>query len=185
MAQESNLEIVINERIAKDAAFRDANSSPIFPEFISSFKGLSYFTFDSKFTLNATFVPASNQEVMSVDATSGKVVAMTKIGIVKFSFSGIQHEFTVFINNNLPEFRNTQTQFFIPFRDLSNGIETNKTGRYLPVAITPGSSAVVLDFNRALNPYNSYNKAYDGLIPPQTNSFNLSVTSGERKYEDR
>jgi uncharacterized protein (DUF1684 family) len=79
-------------------------------------------------------------------------------------------------------FRNPYAEddlLFIPFRDASSGIESYGGGRYLD-AINKGD-AVILDFNRAYNPFCAYNDNFVCVIPPEENRIPLKILAGERK----
>jgi uncharacterized protein (DUF1684 family) len=75
----------------------------------------------------------------------------------------------------------TDSSLFVPFNDLTNGVETYKSGRYLNLYI-PDNGAIVVDFNLAYNPYCAYNKKYSCPIPPVENRLNVKIKAGEKKY---
>lgn len=173
------------ERAKKDQFFKNAQTSPLVPDSIDSFNGLSYYPPDERFKVTATLTPVDRQDSVTLETSKGNNIKLLHYGNVKFNLDGNQYELMVFRNNNLPEFADDPNQLFIPFRDATNQRETNPTGRYLAVELQPGSNEVTLDFNNSFNPYNAYNKDYEAILPPGQNSLMLSFTSGERKYEDR
>jgi uncharacterized protein (DUF1684 family) len=44
---------------------------------------------------------------------------------------------------------------------------------------------IILDFNKAYNPYCAYNEGFNCPIPPQENHHNLSIRAGERNFESK
>jgi uncharacterized protein (DUF1684 family) len=49
----------------------------------------------------------------------------------------------------------------------------------------PASEEVIVDFNKAYNPYCSYNPKYSCPIPPQANHLSLAVEAGEKKFRTK
>ena len=174
-----------NQRMQKNMQFRDPGESPLSADSIDNFEGLSYFPVEINFKISGTIVPLDEQAPMKLATSSGKSLELINYGTVIFAYEGKYYELLVFQNNKLPEFTDQPNQLFIPFFDQTSGVETNKTGRYLKINLPLDSNKVELDFNQAFNPYSAYNPKYEGVIPPEPNSLILSVTSGERKYEDR
>jgi len=70
-------------------------------------------------------------------------------------------------------------RLFVPFGDLTNGLETYHAGRNLELPRT-ATGAYDLDFNRASHPYCLYNEAYDCPIPPKENRLDVPIRAGER-----
>lgn len=74
----------------------------------------------------------------------------------------------------------SRTTLFIPFNDRTNGEKTYGGGRYLDIprsAITNGH--LILDFNKAYNPYCAYAEGYSCPIPPAENNLKIAVQAGE------
>ena len=72
---------------------------------------------------------------------------------------------------------------FIPFRDHTNGSETYGGGRYLNLALDSVKGTVLIDFNKAYNPYCAYKEGYACPIPPIANHLDFAVAAGEMVYE--
>ena len=73
---------------------------------------------------------------------------------------------------------------FIPFNDLTNGEETYGGGRYLDKNMSDlrgdGKTAVMMiDFNKAYNPYCAFSEGYSCPIPPVQNRLNAYIRYGE------
>ena len=151
---------------------------------MEEFKSLSYYPVESDFRIEGDFEAADFSRGVSLDTTSGDTITLVKAGTVHFSLEGRNYTMTVFKNNDLPEFGDDADQLFIPFKDATNGGETYEHGRYLPVD-APAGGKILLDFNRAMNPYSAFNEGYSSVIAPPDNYIEASVVSGERKYEDR
>jgi hypothetical protein len=66
---------------------------------------------------------------------------------------------------------------FLPFNDYTNGNETYGGGRYLDLRI-PDGSTIILDFNKAYNPYCAYTDRYSCPVPPKENSITTYIYAG-------
>jgi uncharacterized protein (DUF1684 family) len=76
--------------------------------------------------------------------------------------------------------------FFMPFKDATNGSETYGAGRYMDdhrPAIRPlGEKRFQIDFNYAYNPYCAYSPYYSCPLPPPENWLKVPVRAGEKNY---
>jgi uncharacterized protein (DUF1684 family) len=76
--------------------------------------------------------------------------------------------------------------FFLPFRDITNGEETYGAGRYLdnhrPGLQQVGELRFEVDFNYAYNPYCAYSPAYSCPLPPRENWVKVPIRAGEKDY---
>ena len=70
-------------------------------------------------------------------------------------------------------------RLFVPFGDLTNGVETYQGGRYLDLERT-ASGVYDLDFNRAYHPFCLFNSGYDCPYPPQESRLKVPIRAGER-----
>lgn len=173
-----------NFRNAMNKQMLDTEKSPLTSEQITNFPGLSFFPIDMNYRVEATFAAEVPEKEVSLNTTSGGKVKLKKVGTVTFDLNGKTQSLEVFRNSALPEFDSPQ-QLFIPFTDKTSGTETNKLGRYLAIDPPTQDKTVILDFNRARNPFNAYNSINSSIIPPAKNSMVQTVVAGERKFEDR
>ncbi len=173
------------ERLSQDQLFKDPRTSPLSASAIDSFKGLDYFEVNEKFKLSGTLVADSKPANVKLATTTGGSANVERYGTVKFALDGRNFEMIVFNTNGLSEFSDSPGQLFLPFKDSTNGTETNPDGRYLLISLPVGSDKVVLDFNRAFNPKSAYNSGFASVIAPEQNSAGIGFSIGQRKFEDR
>lgn len=84
------------------------------------------------------------------------------------------------LHTNHPVYNN---RLFIPFMDLTNGDETYGGGRYIDINISEiENNKVILDFNRAYNPWCAYSEGYNCPIPPRENHLEIAIEAGEKNY---
>ena len=72
---------------------------------------------------------------------------------------------------------------FFPFTDLTNGEESYSGGRYIDLHIPEGEE-IVIDFNKAYNPYCAYASGFSCPIVPKENHLSLRITAGI-KYQQK
>jgi len=174
-----------NSRALKDQQLADTESAILKSDQIETFKGLNYFPIDKSYVIPAQYIADESANEISLNTTNENKVGLVQVGIATFDYDGKTYSLAVFRNNNLPEFGDDKQQLFIPFTDQTTGKKTNVGGRYLPVEEPGADKIMVLDFNKAMNPYNAYNDLYEGIIPPPENTLLIEIMAGERKYEDR
>jgi hypothetical protein len=73
---------------------------------------------------------------------------------------------------------------FIPFRDETCGKESYGGGRYIDCEIPASGDKVMIDFNKAYNPYCAYNHSYSCVIPPEENRLTVRIEAGEKAFEE-
>ena len=71
---------------------------------------------------------------------------------------------------------------FLPFLDNTNGETSYGGGRYVEGRI-PEGDILVIDFNKAYNPYCAYNEKYSCPIVPRENSVDENIEAGVKAYD--
>lgn len=98
-----------------------------------------------------------------------------------FELKGDDFELYAYRNVD-PSQKGSNNPLFIPFYDKSNGKSTYGGGRYLDVKMDNVDDSLVLDFNKAYNPYCAYNDQFACPVPPEENRLNVSITAGEKDF---
>jgi uncharacterized protein (DUF1684 family) len=73
----------------------------------------------------------------------------------------------------------SENELFFIFKDRTSGRETYGAGRYLDTEM-PKNGEVVMDFNKAYNPYCAFNPYSSCPIPPKQNTLITRVEPGEK-----
>ena len=72
------------------------------------------------------------------------------------------------------------------FSDLTNDESTYGGGRFLSLAAPePGTSSIILDFNKAYNPPCAFSAFATCPIPPPENWLKLAIPAGEKNYGNK
>jgi uncharacterized protein len=159
-------------------------STPLLPEQQKNFKGLNYFPPDFDYLVEATLVKADQQEDVIMMTSGERTPIYIKYGIVKFMLNGKSLTLTVYQSKKMLEMVKDVNSVFIPFRDETCGKESYGGGRYIDCEIPSTGDKVILDFNKAYNPYCAYNHTYSCVIPPEENRLSIRIEAGEKVFAE-
>ncbi|MBC5992018.1 DUF1684 domain-containing protein [Pontibacter cellulosilyticus] len=157
--------------------FADPERSPLTKVAQKKFTALAFFPADSSFRVKAKFVRTPDQLPFEMPTTTSRKAVYEKYGELHFILQGQPYVLTVFQNHALREKAGYEDYLFLPFTDATNGFTSYGGGRYLDLRI-PKSDTILLDFNKAYNPFCAYNYNYSCPIPPKENRLELKVKAG-------
>ncbi|THD67346.1 DUF1684 domain-containing protein [Robertkochia marina] len=174
-------ETITTLREEKDAVFRNADRSPLPDEERANFEGLVYFSPDSTYRVAARLERAVLPKMIRMETTTNEVMIQQEYGELTFELHGKTHRLKVYRDLELQRDPQYENYLFLPFTDLTNGAETYGGGRYLDLTI-PEADTLMLDFNKAYNPYCAYNSKYSCPLVPPENHLEAAIRSGEQRY---
>ncbi len=164
-----------------DAEYADSATSPLKAADRAHFMHLAHFSFDSLYCVRASFSPAQKSEPFIMKTTKARTPMYKAYGTLHFMLNG--GERTLMVYESVPPHPGYEDEVFVPFTDLTNGNESYGVGRYLDLK-APLADTVILDFNKAYNPYCAYNDKYSCPIPPSENHLPTRVKAGVLKFHD-
>lgn len=162
--------------------FSDKKTSPLKKKDFKKFKSLHFFPINETYKISADFERTPDEPIFEMQTTTERKPLYTQYGIATFSFEGKEFSLRIYQNQKLmldPEYAD---HLFIPFNDLTNGAESYDGGRYIDLQI-PKDNTIVIDFNKAYNPYCAYNDKYSCPIPPRENDLALEIKAGILIFE--
>jgi uncharacterized protein (DUF1684 family) len=165
------------ERKAKDEQFKSDPSSPFAGD--TTFTGLKYFPVDPAYRIQARFLPVNRKQIIALNTSDGKVRNFRTYGYAVFAFNNQEYKLLILESMDLGPLGGA---LFLPFGDATSAHDTYGGGRYLDVKREKGSASLILDFNRAYNPYCAYNHQYSCPLPPPENLLPIPIRAGERIY---
>lgn len=163
--------------------FSDKKESPLTDEDFKTFKGLDFYPINSKYAVQAKFVKSTNQSVFKMKTTGSATPEYIKYGELIFTIDSKEYHLNVYQNQGLIKTPGYEDYLFLPFSDLSCGKESYIGGRYIDMKL-PKSDTVLIDFNKAYNPYCAYNYKYSCPIVPLDNDLNVEILAGVKKFHD-
>jgi uncharacterized protein (DUF1684 family) len=168
---------ILAERATKDELFRTATDSPVPADKRGALLPLSYFPPDESYAVPAALGPAEpgQRPTVEMPTSTGQRRLMQRVGMLDFMLKGRSLHLSAFMEAGSPD----TNRLFVPFTDLTTGTETYAAGRYLDLDRT-ASGVYLIDFNKAYQPYCSYNATYDCPYPPAENRLPIPIRAGEK-----
>lgn len=170
-------------RSEKDHFLREHPHSPIPADLRAAFSGLAYFPPDPKYRFRVPLQKYPNPERVVLATSKGIPREMVRYGFFEFEVEGVKQRLDVY--NSMPQpghgHAHEDHSLFIPFRDATSGKETYGAARYIDLEEEP-SSAYILDFNLAYNPYCAYSDDYVCPFPPRENWLTVPIRAGEQNF---
>lgn len=160
-----------------NASYRNPEESPLEPEDLASFPGLPFFPVNEKYRVEARFVRTPGSKPFKMATSTGRLPIYEKYGEAHFELDGKQVVIPIYQNHELRETEEYKNYLFLPFKDLTNGKSSYGGGRYVELSIPQGNT-IVIDFNKAYNPYCAYSARYSCPIPPKENRIPLAIPAG-------
>jgi len=169
---------ILQERLAKDAAFRSGQNSPIPSSERSGFQGLSYYPVNPELRFSAKLNRYAGPKQIRLGTNTGEIRSGLRYGYFDFQVDNQDCRLNVYKLEDAPDHG---ASLFIPFRDATSGKETYGAGRYIDL-MENTSGIYDLDFNRAYNPFCVYNDTFSCPLPPGENTLEVPIRAGEKKY---
>jgi uncharacterized protein (DUF1684 family) len=158
-----------------NALFKDASRSPLKPENLKTFKGLSFFPVDSSFVVVAKLKRTNTSNFFEMKTSTTRLSKERVFGILSFKIKGLDYSLKVYQSES--SVLESSDYLFLPYLDATNGLTTYGGGRYIDLTI-PDGDHIWLDFNKSYNPYCVYNARYSCPIVPRENFLPIKVEAG-------
>jgi len=159
------------------AEYASDSTSPLSAKAKKTFKGIHYYTANMQYVVTAKFIRTAQEKIFDMP-TSGKISKpYVKYGEVHFTMQGKAYKLSVYQSVSLASQRKYRNYLFIPFRDATSGKETYGGGRYIDLTI-PQTDTMVINFNKAYQPYCAYTEGFNCPIPPPENYLPVKIEAG-------
>ncbi len=165
-----------------NADFKDASKSPLKDKDRKHFKGLDFFAFDSTFVVVATLIRSPDSNWFDMKTTTSRVSKERVFGAVTFKINDKTYQLKVYQGMDKMKTVGFENYLFLPFIDNTNGNESYGGGRYIDLRIPVGDT-IIIDFNKAYNPYCVYDEKYSCPLVPRENYLALEVKAGLKAFE--
>ena len=179
-AQSYSESIIAHRQGYKDEFLKDASS----PVKVEDMKYFDFFEPDSTFRVKCDFTKTNSQTTFIIPTINGKQKEYFRYGILNFKIMGQNLQLNVYKSLLLMKIPKYKNYLFIPFKDLTSGKQTYGGGRYLDIETTDiKGDVVILDFNKAYNPYCAFSSGYSCPIPPKENHLKARIEVGEKNFK--
>ena len=169
---------VLQERAAKDKAFKSGQESPLPDRERANFQGLSYYPINPALKFRVRLNRYASPEKIRLGTNTGEIRSGLRYGYFDFRVEGRDCRLNAYKLEDAPDLG---ASLFIPFRDATSGKETYGGGRYIDLQENT-SGVYDLDFNRAYNPFCAYNTDFSCPLPPGENTLEVPIRAGEKKF---
>jgi uncharacterized protein (DUF1684 family) len=145
---------------------------------------MQFYPASKSYRVVATVKKVANSQWLKF-ATSGNTQQVYKVyATLSFTLNGKPCQLNIYQSQDLMLSATYQDYLFLPFTDATTGSETYEGGRYLDLSLKDiRNGRLVLDFNKAYNPYCAYvSGQYNCPIPPKENALPTHVNAGEKAY---
>lgn len=154
--------------------FRTSEASP-FVQKNEAYKEVSYFEPSSSYKVNGKLRRFTKRETLTLGNSDGTTTTYLKFATVDFKIGGEPCSLLVL------KALGFGSQYLLAFGDDTSGNTTYGGGRYLDVSIGK-SDQLILDFNKAYNPYCAYFDDFTCPLPPVENLLSVPIEAGEKNY---
>jgi uncharacterized protein len=165
-----------------NAKFKDVTTSPLSASDLKVFKNLNFFELDSTFVVTGVLKRTPNAEFFEMKTTTNRLSRERVFGIITVNLQNKRYRLNVYQGEENMQSLGNKDYLFLPFIDDTNGEESYAGGRYIDLRIPEGDS-IVIDFNKAYNPYCDYNTKFSCPIVPRENYIDIPVKAGLKKFK--
>ena len=144
-------------------------------------KQLAFFEPDINYLIDAVLTVDTSAPVFKMATTTDRKPNYRIYGYLNFKVKDTLCKLTVYQNVDYMDHPEHGGYLFIPFKDNTNEFTTYGGGRYVDIEI-PDSEQLILDLNTAYNPYCAYNDRWSCPLVPLSNSLDVAIFAGEKKY---
>lgn len=158
--------------------YKDPKKSPLKGKDLKRFKRHEFFPIDLTYRVIATLSVTPESAFFQMP-TSSEVFKDHRIyGILKFELLGKAFEIPVYQSKMLMAMPQYKDHLFFPFTDSTNSILTYGAGRYIDLQIPKEGNTIILDFNKAYNPFCAYSDGYSCPLVPKDNNIDMEILAG-------
>lgn len=182
-AQQNEIDEVYEFQKKMNEEFLDSLKSPLTNEDRTVFESLDFYSINEEFIVEANFILSKKQKTFKMKTSTERTPIYKKFGELHFQIKGRKFVLNVYQNIELSRRPGFKDYLFLPFSDLTNGNETYIGGRYIDMRI-PTTNKVIINFNKAYNPYCAYNYKYSCPIVPLENDLDIAIEAGVKKFHD-
>ena len=164
--------------------YADKKESPLTKEDLKNFKSLDFFKIKEEFKIEADFELTPDTPIFEMKTSTERLPLFRKYGIASFKLNNKEYKLNLYQSQDFITSAEDENYLFLPFNDLTNNVTSYAGGRYIDLEIPPtNSKTIIIDFNKAYNPYCAYNHKYSCPIPPADNFLDIEINAGVKKYD--
>lgn len=144
---------------------------------------LRFYDADSTYSVTATVKMLTMESPFVMPVFSGTGRDYERYALLSFTLKGKPMQLTLYKSLALAQNPLYSDYLFLPFTDSTNGQTTYGGGRYIDTRtgdIKEGK--IIIDFNKAYNPYCAFSSGYSCPKPPDENKLAVAIEAGEKLF---
>jgi len=147
-------------------------------------KLLAFYPINKNYRVIANFERVKNGRWFTMETSANSKQTFRVYGTIRFSIHDTAIQLNIYQSQKLMAVPEYKDNLFLPFTDLTSGEDTYASGRYIDLVFDDIlDNKVVIDFNKAYNPYCAYvTGRYNCPIPPGENNLSVAILAGEKNY---
>jgi len=147
-------------------------------------KYFCFYPVDESYRVMANFQKADGSKWFLVETSGSERKTFRVYGTVSFTIHDTLMKLSLYQAQNLLTDPKYKDYLVLMFTDKTSGSETYESGRYIDLAVSNiKNNKIVIDFNKAYNPYCAYVKdKYNCPIPPRENDLPVVIRAGEKAF---
>lgn len=148
-------------------------------------KLLQFYPPAKEYCVTARFEKIQHSGWFEMQTSGNEKRTYRPFGTLYFTIKNKPYKLNIYQSKDLMLTTQYADYLFVPFTDSTNGRETYESGRYIDFRLSDiNKNQVLLDFNKAYNPYCAYIKnVFNCPLPPSENHLPLLIAAGEMKYK--
>ena len=166
---------------SENKEFGTAETTILTSEDFKTFDHLEFYPIDLKYRVKAKFVRTPNEKPFLMPTTTDRLPEYVKYGEAHFTIENKKLKLNLYKSTEPYDEPGYEDYLFLPFTDLTSGDGSYGGGRFVDARIPEGDT-IVIDFNKAYNPYCAYNSRYSCPIPPKENDLQVRIEAGVKAF---
>lgn len=158
--------------------YKNPKTSPLKGKDLKRFKQHTFFPVDLRYRVMAILEVIPSSAFFQMPTSSADMKDYRIYGTITFELLGKKFQVPVYQSKMLMSVPKYKSYLFFPFTDLTNGTLTYGAGRYIALSIPDAGNALILDFNKAYNPYCAYSDGYSCPLVPAENNLDVEIMAG-------
>lgn len=149
-------------------------------------KLMNFYPVNQKYRVTAAFKETKDSKWFNMKTSGLFAQSFRVFGILTFSINDTVVKLNIYQSQDLMKIEEHKNLLFLPFTDLTSGEETYANGRYIDFHISDVvNNTLLIDFNKAYNPYCAYKPGFECPIPPKENTLGVAILAGEKIYNKK
>ena len=161
-----------------NAEYKDKFKSPLNAQEREAFNGHSFYAITDMYDVKAKLEIRTDDLLIPFKTSTEKIVKNKLYGILYFQINDKPFKLNVYQSPDLMKVPGYEDYLFLPFTDLTTGNETYGGGRYIDLRIPTKGNEIIINFNKAYNPFCAYSKNYSCPKVPAENDLNVKILAG-------